>query len=488
MDNKNLVNKRKKENKEKYVEKPEFSIILQSFNHKGNIKQIVKNLKLIKNSELIVCEDGSTDGSLEEWLKYKDDPNISIIITNDLHEIRTYNKAAELAKGEILCFIQDDDIPPDSDKWMLDAEHLYKKYPEMGILGGSLGWIFSKKRNKRYGYYNGICIEHDFPFVEEERKIPFLFVDAVNVGPFFIKKSVWEKLGKFNLKFSKVGDSGVCFDFDICLKGWLLDIATGLYKIEGLKRCIGGRGTFEYNTNRESNAKENYKKLLDNYESKIDNINKKVDLGNMILKERTNKKDKKDMRYQDLTIAIMTYDSSSTITACLRKLMYPTQNFIPNIIIYDTGSKDGTVEMLQQQIEHGYWGDAKVRLITDDTDGRKVGDKKAYAYTKLSKMIKTKYIFFVHPGVLIPKFSILDLIVEMEKYDSLGMLGIQYAPNVDHVQVGATIMRAKDAQRLVWNGNKDKCPCRNAQAYFIEQGKIIKHDFRYMAQNYKNLV
>jgi len=484
MVDKKFISHRKKENKEKYTEKPDVSFILQSFNHKGNIKAIHDRLGKIENSELIVCEDGSTDGSREEWIEYINDPNISIILTNDLHEIRTYNKAALTAKSDILCFIQDDDIPPDSDKWVQDALHLYRRFPDMGILGGSMGWIFSEKRNQRYGYYNNVRVENDFPFVEGERKIPFMFVGAVNIGPFFVKKSVWEKLGKFNLDFSEVGESGVCFDFDMCLKGWLNNITIGLYRINGLKRCVGGRGTFIYETNRKNNQKKNYVKLIDNYEPRVDEINKKIETANQILKKGKTKPIK-DMRYLDITIAMMTYDNAATVTACLKRLM--RQNFIPNIIIYDTGSKDGTIEMLKQQIDHGYWGESKVRLITDDTDGRDVGDKKAYAYNNLSKIIKTKYIFFIHPGVLIPKYSIPVLIEEMEKHPSLGMLGIQYQPEVDHVQTGATIIRTEDAKRLVWNGNKDKCVCRNAYSYLMEQGKIIKHDLRFVAQNYKRL-
>jgi len=101
-----------------YKDNPKLSIIVLSFNHKQNIKLIIERLRMTVADEIIVCEDGSIDGSLEEWLKYLEYPNDFLIRSNDLHEIRVYDRGINLARGEYVCVIQDDDIPPDNNNWV----------------------------------------------------------------------------------------------------------------------------------------------------------------------------------------------------------------------------------------------------------------------------------------------------------------------------------------------------------------------------------
>src|SRR4029434_531237 len=72
-----------------YCESPQVSLILQSFNHRDNIRVSAERLRRLPYHELIVCEDGSVDGSLESWLRVLDRPNDFLIRSNDLHEIRT---------------------------------------------------------------------------------------------------------------------------------------------------------------------------------------------------------------------------------------------------------------------------------------------------------------------------------------------------------------------------------------------------------------
>ena len=47
-----------------YNETPKVSLIIQSFNHRANKENICERLPLTAHDEMIVCEDGSVDGSV----------------------------------------------------------------------------------------------------------------------------------------------------------------------------------------------------------------------------------------------------------------------------------------------------------------------------------------------------------------------------------------------------------------------------------------
>jgi glycosyltransferase involved in cell wall biosynthesis len=59
------------------------------------------------NIECIVLDDGSKDNTLEVLNKYKD--KITIISHQNMGEARTVNKGLELANGEFICIVNDDD-------------------------------------------------------------------------------------------------------------------------------------------------------------------------------------------------------------------------------------------------------------------------------------------------------------------------------------------------------------------------------------------
>src|SRR5262249_14575211 len=122
-----------------HVDHPSLSLILLSFNHRQNIVPILERLRRIPPDELIVCDDGSVDGSEQVWLRRLTQPNDFVVRSNDLHEIRAYNRAVDLARGDIVCVLQDDDIPPEDGTWVAQALGLFERHERLGILGGFLG-------------------------------------------------------------------------------------------------------------------------------------------------------------------------------------------------------------------------------------------------------------------------------------------------------------------------------------------------------------
>ena len=43
----------------------------------------------------------------------------------------------------------------------------------------------------------------------------------VNIGPYFIRRKHYEALGGWDYTFSKVGEPGIGYDNELCLRAWL---------------------------------------------------------------------------------------------------------------------------------------------------------------------------------------------------------------------------------------------------------------------------
>ena len=131
---------------QRYQERPAVSFLIQSFNHCDNVPIYVERLRLLPAQEIVVCEDGSLDGSLDAWVERLDQPNDFVVRSNDLHEIRAYDRAMRLARGDLICLMQDDEVPPEDGAWLDDALSLFETYPDLVVLGGYLGFAGSSRR------------------------------------------------------------------------------------------------------------------------------------------------------------------------------------------------------------------------------------------------------------------------------------------------------------------------------------------------------
>lgn len=198
---------RRRASSAQHRDRPRHAFIVHSFNRVSNVDQLVAGLRRVGDHELIVCEDGSLDGSHEKWMSHLDRPNDFLIHSNDLHEIRILDRAIRFARAEIVCLIQDDDLVPRDTGWLDTALAQFNAHPDLAIIGGFMGFLsfHPDPRNAKPIWGPG----------------PFQFVHHVNIGPYFIRKEHYEALGGWDYTLSQAGEPGICFDNELCLRAWI---------------------------------------------------------------------------------------------------------------------------------------------------------------------------------------------------------------------------------------------------------------------------
>jgi glycosyltransferase involved in cell wall biosynthesis len=192
-----------------YRERSRVAFVVHSFNRVANIDQLVAGLRRIDGHELIVCDDGSLDGSREKWMAHVVRPNDFLILSNDLHEIRILDRAIRFACADIVCLVQDDDVIPQETDWLEAALRQFTQHPKLAIIGGFMGF---------HGFETNPRKARDRAVWQEA---PFQFVGHVNVGPYFIRKQHYGALGGWDFSFSSAGEPGICFDNELCLRAWV---------------------------------------------------------------------------------------------------------------------------------------------------------------------------------------------------------------------------------------------------------------------------
>jgi glycosyltransferase involved in cell wall biosynthesis len=264
-----------------YKEKSFASFLILSFNHRHRIKRLLKGLRQTSCEELIVCEDGSIDGSHRVWTKLLDQPNEFVLRSNDLHEIRSLDRGIHFAKGEIICLIQDDDVPSLSPVWFEQAMTLFEKFPDLTILGG---WCACHGLEEFPNSPGDIVNQYTQSDFKEVDGIPFRFVEMVNIGPFFIRKAPFLEMGGFDFDYSPIGWPGIHFDFEICLRAWTQGGKVGWYQPPDY-RDTGEQGTaiFGQHGKRVQQRIKNYKRLCGSYSDQFVSIKELVEKANLEL-------------------------------------------------------------------------------------------------------------------------------------------------------------------------------------------------------------
>ncbi len=222
------------------------------------------------------------DGSYEDWVTHLTRPNDFLLRCNDIFEVRTYDRAIRMARGEYVCLLQDDDLPPASNDWVTNALLLFDSLPNLLILGGNAGIDLMMpdpippNGSQAYHAINGICgcpginkhRSYRKPLYNENKtNLPFMFTTAVNRAPVFIKRQPLIDLGGIDQAYAPFQFD----DDDLCVRAWLAGYQVGLYSCSFV-RDVGRGGMRIYNKERiDKQVMINANKFYQTYSDIIEN-------------------------------------------------------------------------------------------------------------------------------------------------------------------------------------------------------------------------
>jgi glycosyltransferase involved in cell wall biosynthesis len=120
------------------------SIIIINYNKANFLNESINSA--LKNQsescEVLIVDDGSTDGSIEVINQYKDHSNVRILLKENEGVVKTRNRAIQEASGEYIIQLDSDDVLEEN--FVESAVKEISKDPSIGIVYGSTSFIGAK--------------------------------------------------------------------------------------------------------------------------------------------------------------------------------------------------------------------------------------------------------------------------------------------------------------------------------------------------------
>lgn len=132
---------------------PQISVVIPVWNGERYLRQTIDSILAqdLPNFELLVINDGSTDGTARILDEYSDEPRIRIHTQENQGLVGTRNCALRMASCDLLAFIDADDLAAPS---RLSRQFAYlKTHPSVAALGSHIQCIDPEGRPLRILYY-----------------------------------------------------------------------------------------------------------------------------------------------------------------------------------------------------------------------------------------------------------------------------------------------------------------------------------------------
>ena len=195
-----------------YDETPIFTAIVQNFKDlPKQANQLLQRLRAIPlNGEIIVNDDshGLQSGI---WLPLLIGPNEFYVSSPNLHEVRAYNRMAQMARGELLVYVQGDACLPATPLWMVDAIRIFGALPNLAMLSARAGFdevlsyqmTTSYRDARTWGSSPYKALPHSLSLLPyatrgseskavraalQDGSIPFTFASGVDNGPLIYRR------------------------------------------------------------------------------------------------------------------------------------------------------------------------------------------------------------------------------------------------------------------------------------------------------------
>ena len=180
--------------------KTSVSVIITTYNRREFVKEAVESVlkQDFLDYEIIVVDDGSTDGTKEVLQKYN---NVHYFFQENQGVSRARNQGLKLAQGKFISFLDSDDLWQPN-KLFIQITAM-EKNPEISVTYTDEIWVRRGKRvnpRQKHKKYSGWIFE---------RCLPLCIISPSSV---MLRQQVFEEVGVFD------EDLPVCEDYDLWLR------------------------------------------------------------------------------------------------------------------------------------------------------------------------------------------------------------------------------------------------------------------------------
>lgn len=181
---------------------PYFTVIIPLYNKRRHITRAVDSIlhQTVDNFEIIVVNDGSTDGG-EEIVVHYNDGRIKLINQENAGAAAARNRGIELSRGEYVSFLDADD------EWLPnhleEIIQLIQKFPEAKAFSTSYK---VRTKNKTYKKVFSTLSKHPWQGILEN----YFYTDMVDGNPMStvvvcVKRDIFDEVGNFPVGI-KIGE------------------------------------------------------------------------------------------------------------------------------------------------------------------------------------------------------------------------------------------------------------------------------------------
>lgn len=177
------------------MSKPFFTVIMPLYNHSGYVAEAVKSVlnQTYSNFELIICNDGSTDTSLDIISEFRDD-RLKIIDKPNGGTVTALNSCILESNGKYICWLSSDDVYAINKLEYHYNHHLLQSDSKLSVT--KYGYI----KDKKYIAPNVCEVNPDL------RLLQFVFGNYINGLSVCVHRDIYLKIGLFNGKYKYAHD------------------------------------------------------------------------------------------------------------------------------------------------------------------------------------------------------------------------------------------------------------------------------------------
>lgn len=173
---------------------PKISVITPCLNRAEYISQAIESVRAQNYLEIehIIIDGGSTDGTLELLKRY---PHLQIQTGQDKGMYDALNKGLKLAKGEIIGFLNSDDLY--TENAVVIIAETFQKLNILAVAGGAS--VFAITPNRELDIISNFS-------AESTNLLELSTIGSPYFNAWFFRKSVFEKIGNFKTNYKIVAD------------------------------------------------------------------------------------------------------------------------------------------------------------------------------------------------------------------------------------------------------------------------------------------